>query len=222
LLALAYLLWALIERPCRHGILKLWPNNPAAKLHPASIQTRAPVSQPSWRGISVAAATIAVLLFSSRYVVANYPKLRTLSASDAEKIVMTGPAELRDISFGGKFKLFGLTTTMANNGVHLQLIWQAIGTQPLIYSNEIQVNDFHGWGIASVDEPQDVHQHAAGAGQIWETDIRVPKRLLGQAVSLALIVHDGPAMLKIENGPRDMDNQRLLIDLPAQSSTSGR
>jgi peptidoglycan/LPS O-acetylase OafA/YrhL len=216
-LSTAYLLWALVERPFRRGILKLWPGNPKANASRAGGKIDAAISRPSWRSTIAAAVALVILLLGSRHITANYPKLKVIGWSEAQSIARAGPPNLRQVSFGGKFTLIGSKVSMAGNGIHLQMAWQSMGSQPLIYSNAIQVNDVHRWGIATIEEPQDIPRRIAEAGKIWETDIRIPRRLLKQAASLALIVHSGPEILQADRGSRDSNNQRLLIELPPQS-----
>jgi peptidoglycan/LPS O-acetylase OafA/YrhL len=76
ILALAYLIWAVIERPCRHFLVNLWPTsvNAAAVDLPASMirpkgeitSARSAIVLPSKRGILIASIILLVLLLLVR------------------------------------------------------------------------------------------------------------------------------------------------------------
>jgi hypothetical protein len=72
-LASAYLVWCLIERPCRHALVKLWPTRtnliavelPASMITPEGAPAEPPhrwTVLPSWRGVAVSAAILMLSL----------------------------------------------------------------------------------------------------------------------------------------------------------------
>ena len=78
-LAIAYLVWALVERPCRHLLTKLWPTPatttvvelPASMISPQGVPVRPMHSQvilPSRQGVLIASSVlIAVSIFAALY-----------------------------------------------------------------------------------------------------------------------------------------------------------
>jgi peptidoglycan/LPS O-acetylase OafA/YrhL len=72
ILAMAYLIWAVIERPCRHFLLNLWPapvnatvvELPASMIRPKGVMSSAgsAIVLPSKRGILIASSVLLVLV----------------------------------------------------------------------------------------------------------------------------------------------------------------
>ena len=111
ILVLAYLVWAVIERPCRHWLVSLWPtpSNAMVVELPASMITpegtpvktrRTSLLLPSRSGILIASAMLGILLAGCFYLLKIRSSLQRISSEEAARLASRTPEEFRGVRFG--------------------------------------------------------------------------------------------------------------------------
>lgn len=225
LLVLAYCVWAIIERPCRHWLVSLWPTPsnaiavelPASMItpegHPAKMRQTA-LLLPSRTGALVAILTLAALLAGCFYLLKVRSSLDRISSAEAMQLAERTPVEFRGPRFGDRFILLGAEYRKGQAESTLELVWESIDTQRLEFHTAVHLTDDEGKILAQADFDQDSRASEVPPGTIWRDLIRLPdSKVRGAAIVAIGLLHDGE-WLKVDRGPRDWDDRRLLIAIP--------
>ena len=224
LLVSAYWVWAVIERPCRHWLVSLWPTPTNAMLVelPASMITpdgvpvktrRTSLLLPSRIGIVAASAILAVLLAGCFYVLKIRFSVQTISAADAGRLTERTQEDLRGVRFGDRFILLGAECRQEKGRTVLDLAWQSIGVQRLEYHTAVHLTDETGKIRGQADFDQDSRASEVQPGMIWRDVITLPADKIAGSTDVAIGLLRGNDWLPADRGPRDWGNQRLLIPI---------
>ena len=140
-----------------------------------------------------------------------------INPADAEQLVASGVPEIRNVGFGGKFTLLGVTSRPAGDGLLFELAWQANGKQKLDYLVPVHALDASGGIVGQVDFRQDEKRRVVADGAMWRDDVIIPRETLVGAVSIGFgLMDDGGTWLPVDRGPRDQDLLRLLLPVPPE------
>lgn len=224
-LTVAWLVWALVERPCRHFLVRLWPTKsntvtgelPASMITPsgAPVNThRERILLPSRAGFFVAFSVFAILMSGGIYLARFRPTIDPLSAVEAERIAAGTFVEMRDVRFGERFILRGFEFKSARDGLALDLVWQSIGEQRLEYLAATHFVDGAGKIVGQSDHPQDRARASVSADMLWHDVIPIPASKARGATAVAVGFLRESEWLPADRGTRDWDGRRLLIPLP--------
>ncbi len=213
-LTMSYFVWAVIELPARKFLVGLLKAKPRVQPEKVSPTTGPFLLRPSWKTVTANTLVLAIALGCAAAVVANYSPA-WLSQSEAARIIANSQPELRNIRFSDHLVLQGAQITDVGDGLLVTLAWQSPSNQKIDYSGAIQVIDVHGWGIAQFGGPIDERSKTVTAGTNLREEIFVPKEKLAGGVSLGLLLKRDEKILPIDNGPRDYNNGRLVMKLPA-------
>jgi hypothetical protein len=121
------------------------------------------------------------------------------------------------VRFGGRFILDAVDFQAKGNGFRLRMVWESAATQSLDCEVAVHLVDESGKILAHANFMQRVDGGSVGAGDVWVDEVELPAEKLTGAVSvgLALAHYPGPDLLPPDSGPRDWNDQRLLIPLPS-------
>ena len=231
ILVLAYLVWAVIERPCRHWLVSLWPtpSNAMVVELPASMITpegtpvktrRTSLLLPSRSGILIASAMLGILLAGCFYLLKIRSSLQRISSEEAAQLAARTPEEFRGVRFGDRFILLGAQCKQERGEATLELAWQSIGVQRLEFHTAVHLTDDSGKIRAQADFDQDTQSGEVQPGTIWRDVVHLPAAKLADATAMAIGLLHGDEWLPADRGPRDWGNRRLLIPLDSAAQDS--
>ena len=220
LLLLAWLIWAVVERPMRTWIVSLWPARKAARDDRGTrARTRHGIREvifrPSWREFSVGSATLLVLLVPvGMSLLQSEGRVKRADHAEASAVAEHGVQAVRGARFGENIELVGAVLTPATGGMELQLAWRCVHEVRLEYMVAVHLLDETRKILAQLDFAQDIKQARVTPGAVWMDRVSMPAaKLKGvQQVGIALYIPGG-GMEPIDRGPRDWDEHRLLLPL---------
>jgi len=139
----------------------------------------------------------------------------SISTQRTVEIVNETDPQYRGIVFGDKFTLLGQQIIKAQDGLQVQLIWKSLVEQELSYQHAIHLLDDGGQGVSTLDYAQDKNRNIVKAGTVWLDKIDLPRNKLEKVVSLGVGIYTLPdlKLLSVDEGPRDLDAKRLLLQL---------
>jgi hypothetical protein len=141
------------------------------------------------------------------------------SAKDPEiaAVVEGSDPALRDLVFGERFRLLGLSSRPAGDGLELRIAWEAMKSAALDRMIAVHLlGDDPEKILAQADYPQDSKGRTVAAGFRWIDVVNLPAAKLPGAtkVALQLYVPGGSApALPADRGPRDWGNTRVHFPL---------
>ncbi|TAN64843.1 MAG: acyltransferase [Methylobacter sp.] len=207
----SYLMWALIEMPGRRFIL----GDGQKKMHGTQVMRASWYSHFNLNRNTVSAAIVLACLLTPIYF--SLENINRISSSDAD--VMT-PKELRSVmgtGFGNLFVLRGVKIVHQGEGLCIDLAWESLVEQELIYTNAIHITDANGNILAQADYKQPMSKMTPKQGTIWKDSILISADKLQSGdskLAIALYPHNQPKqLLPVDKGDRDWGNHRLLINL---------
>jgi hypothetical protein len=147
----------------------------------------------------------------------------TVSQEQIDAVVEASDPRYRDVRFGTRFRMLGLTTTRRTEGVWnsqgvvLRIAWQALAAGRLDRIVAVHLVD-DGGGIRA---QADYVQHRRGAtveqGAVWLDEILLAEAKLAGATGIGIcLYHMTEPHLPIDRGPRDWNGLRLRVALPAE------
>ena len=143
-----------------------------------------------------------------------------ISSTDAEQLAAASQTEVRNVGFGGKFTLLGVTSRTTGDGLLIELAWKANGKQKLEYLVPVHALDADGKIVGQADYRQDEKRREVADGDMWRDDVMIPRETLLNATSIGVgLMGDGEKWLPPDRGPRDQDLLRLLLPVPPELST---
>ena len=209
----SYLMWALIEMPGRRLILGVGQK----EMHGTKAMRK------SWhthlnlnRRTIPAAITLAGLLTAIHFSMGN---INHISPSEAAKIT---PQELRSVvgtRYGNLFALRGINVEHKSEGITIDLAWESLVEQKLVYTNAIHLTDTNGNILVQADYKQPMNRVSLKPGSIWKDLIFISKdKLKGGEKKLAIALFQNvnnsvSNLLPVDRGNRDWDGKRLIVPL---------
>lgn len=208
-LVAAHLLWAFVERPARRWLLGY--RTSVARDNSRDWLTVA-VRQWRWQVVEMSVFIIAIV-----FIVRWQPVVHIAGADSmgAEAIAVTTPQNLRDVVFSDRFRLVGATVNQSASGITLQLAWQSVGVQKLVYAVIVQPLDAAGDPLTVYSQPQDQLERTADDGTIILQTFAIPPEVAANANTIGVVLYrNPPEYLVADRGPRDNEGRRLLITVP--------
>ncbi|MFI5174100.1 MAG: hypothetical protein ACHQKY_04530 [Terriglobia bacterium] len=135
-----------------------------------------------------------------------------IDRATAETIIRSTDAPLRNIKFGDQFLLLGVVLHHDQEGLTIELAWEALKDENLDYVNFIHLLSSAGRVVGQADYPQDFLQGEIKKGVQWRDVIHLSNEQLAGARRIGLgIYHPSNPPLIIDHGPEDTDGHRLII-----------
>ncbi len=209
LLLASYLMWALIEMPGRRLLLGRGQN----KIHGTKVMRASWHHHLNLNRNTLSAATVLVCLLVSIYF--SMGNVKRISPCDADAMTAKGLTSVIGTRFGDLFALRGIKIEQKAEGLYVDLAWESLVEQELIYTNGIHLTDATGNILAQADYKQPMNRLKVKQGTIWKDSIFIPKnKLTGGERKLAIILYkNANDFLLVTQGERDWNNHRLLVSL---------
>jgi len=132
---------------------------------------------------------------------------------------------LRDVTFGHRFRLLGVTldrAVMQPDGSQvavLRLAWEAVAAGPLDRLVAVHFVDETGVILSGADYPQHIRRLHVNRGTRWIDERRIPQSQLTGVTGLGFcLYHQTEPRLLADRGPRDWADERVRIPLSALRS----
>jgi peptidoglycan/LPS O-acetylase OafA/YrhL len=210
ILLASYVMWSLIEMPCRRLMLGSREKN----MHGTEVMKESWQSNIHLYRRTLSAAIILFSLVTTFYFLwGNNPN----RISEEEAATMT-PNNLKSFvgtRFGNLFELRGVRLERTKDGIYIHLAWENLIEQNLTYSTGVFTTDVDGNILVNINAPQPITRTAEKEGARWEQTTLIPSDYLTNTErNLAIVVYEGNSdPLFVDRGDRDWGNRRLLIDL---------
>jgi hypothetical protein len=208
LLLASYLMWALIEMPCRRLML----GQAQKKIHGTNAMRESWHSHLNLNRNTISATIILTCLLTWFYL--SIENINRISPSDADNMT---PKELQSVvgtRFGNLFMLRGVNIVYEDKGLRIEFVWESLVDQKLAYNNAIHFTNAKGDILTQADYVQPIDKVDAKRGAIWKDSIFISKdQLKGGESKLAITLYQPNILLPVDRGDRDWDNHRLLINL---------
>jgi hypothetical protein len=208
LLLASYLMWALIEMPGRRLML----GRDQKKIHGTKIMRASWHHHLNLNRNTISASIVLTCLIASIYF--SMGNVNPISKADADAMT---PKELQSVvgtRYGNMFVLRGVSITHNMEGLHIDLAWESLVEEKLIYTNGIHLTDAKGNILLQADYPQPTSRMGKKPGTIWKDHIFIAKdKLKGKESKLAITLYQMNQVLSVDRGDRDWENLRLLINL---------
>ena len=206
----SYLMWSLIEMPCRRWML----GRGQKEIHGTKVMLQ------SWhshlnlnRKTLSAAAVLTCLVVSINFTLENNPN--RISEAEADSTTPNNLKSLVGTRFGDQFLLRGVGIVHKQEGLFIYLAWESLVKQDLTYTTRLYLTDIDGNNLFFASLKQPKTRTAEKSGALWgETMLLPADKLRGMESKLAIAVYQVSSdPLRVDRGNRDRDNHRLLIDL---------
>jgi len=209
LLLSSYLMWALIEMPCRRLML----GRGAGNIHGSKVMLESWHSHLNLNRKSLSAAAILTCMVTAIYF--SIGNVQRISPSDADAMTPSVLKYVVGTRFGDLFMLRGVKIMHKQEGLAIYLAWESLVEQKLTYSNGVFLTDVNGNNLINFNYKQPLHRDAEKQGDIWTDSFIFPaSQLKGGERKLAIVVFQGDSdPLLVDRGERDWGSRRLLIDL---------
>ena len=212
LLLLSYIIWSGIELPCRRLIVQALLRK---RERSSSGITPKSFLEGSRRGLISASLLLAFLAIPIVWIVNTPRRPHFISSEQAQEKITTAANDVRDINFGRRFLLRGVTIDFLRNPVALHLIWMGVGREKLEYTLLVQLLDRDRKTLWRTSLPQSEVPLKVTAGQHWENVISIPKDRFPGATHLAIsLLNTNQKRLVPDRGPLDSEKRRVLIPIP--------
>lgn len=205
----SYLMWALIEMPCRRLLL----GQAKRQIHGTTVMEKSWASHLNLNPKTISAAVIFICSITAIYF--SMGNIHRMSAADSDAMT---PKELQSVvgtNFGNLFLLRGIKIVRKPEELLISLAWQNLIEQKLIYTNRLYLTDINGNILLIANLKQPLTRTAEKQGMIWWDSIAIPTdKLRGRESKLAIAIYqDNDDFLTIDRGERDWNNHRLLFNL---------
>lgn len=216
LLTGSYLLWSIVEKPCRKTIVRL------AAGSPSTFQNTKYQGRFSPLKILPAFVILLVLVLPVVFFVKNTPAIVRIGKDEARLISEKSPEKYRNVEFGDKFVLVGTEFIQSDGDKKLRLVWKAKKKAELSMMVAVHFLDKEGNIVGKADYFQSHRMISSGwvpKGAIWRDEIPVSDKYYTTSQTVGICIYKNRNLLVISNGPTDWNGKRLLIDLPRFEST---
>jgi peptidoglycan/LPS O-acetylase OafA/YrhL len=216
-LLIAYLIWALVERPCRTFLRNFWLPRPAIAAAASNAHQpwwrdfRVPSS---WRGILGSMVALSLIAIPVAWATHHRLSVAMVDHTYAEELAARGLKEARQVHFGLQFILVGADIRPAAQGLRVELVWQSQAAQRLQYYNALQLRDRAGNLVGRIDYIQTQMREETENGVLWRDIITIPPEKLHGATTLALGLFLPPSTVLEVDQNASRDKHWLLLPLP--------
>lgn len=208
LLLSSYLMWALIEIPGRRFIL----GRDQGGIYGTKVMNESWCSNINWdRKKSWASSALICLVY---FIYTSLINTHLISAASADRMTPKELQYLVGTRFGNLFVLRGVNVEHKHEGMLIKIAWESLADQPVKYLNGIHLLGDSSDILAQADYPQPVNVNIEQNGTLWKDSIFISKeKLNGKERRLAIVLYQKTGeILPINQGNRDWDNHRLLIN----------
>lgn len=206
-LIVSHLMWAIVERPCRDGIINLLSPG-SRKIIPVAHQAPAPRGSNRlvrWLFQPTVISVVFEVLFVSAAAIGIYIAIHvgpTIVPVNAEQLALLQKRTLPNIAgtrFADRFEFVSAMTSPATSGVKLDLVWRSLKSQRLDCVVGVRLLDATGATIANADYPQDDNRSFIEQGLVWDDTVTIPEEQIGPATDVAVSIYpdDGGDSLPI-------------------------
>ncbi|MFH1154088.1 MAG: acyltransferase [Pseudomonadota bacterium] len=208
ILLVSYLLWEIVEKPCRKMIINLGKGlgflGMGQEVH--SVARKKSI----W-----ATVLVFCILMSPLYGLKQDDlKISVIDEAKAESLSGNSVYGLSDIRFGSQLMLKSII--LDDSLTHsMKLVWSSLGRVTLQYRVAVHFLDRDGKILSQADYDQSHSPNRkgkVGKNTFWVDDIDlslIPDTV--HAIGLALFTERDMKLLPISDGPRDWNNTRLII-----------
>jgi peptidoglycan/LPS O-acetylase OafA/YrhL len=213
----SYLMWALVEMPCRRLILGRW----GQEMHATEAMQKSWVRHLNWNRVTLTVSIVLASLLAAIYFSMGIVRL---TPSEADQVT---PEQLRRFAgtrFGNLFMLRGVNIVRKPEGIYVELAWESLIEQELTYTTGIHLTDESGKILDQADYKQPQSGKAEKAGTIWKDSVFLSaSKLSGRDGKLAIALFEVPRnLLPIDRGDRDWGDRRLLLPIPSLGAGQGQ
>ena len=209
ILAASYLMWSLVEMPGRrillgkskssmHGTALMknsWHINPAMKLRN-----------------SVAILIISIITIS--FFILSPRNINQITPEDAASLTPDYLKSSVNTRFGNQFMLRGVNVFKEKGIIKFQLAWESLIKQNLNYATGLFFTDSTGQNLFNANFNQPSINGPEEAGGLWLEEVSVNEGNSTGLRYIGLVLFQGEEdPLLVDNGKRDWNSRRLLIDL---------
>lgn len=140
---------------------------------------------------------------------------------EVQRIVMAGVAEAKDVRFDDRYELVGAATRLTLDGVVLETAWKSLKKQRRECLVAVHLTDKEGKILAQADYRQSEGEVTEGV--FWREETIIPCEKFDGASAIGIgLLESGDKWLFADRGPRDLENRRLLLPIPAQLPEPGK
>lgn len=138
-----------------------------------------------------------------------------ISSAEAQRIALAGASEAKGVRFENRYELVGAAMRLTMDGVVLETAWKSLRKQRRTCLVPVHLTDKEGTILAQADYRQ--QEGEVPEGIFWREAVTIPYEKFSGAIAIGIgLLESGDKWLAADRGPRDMENGRLLLPLPAQ------
>lgn len=203
-LALSIVLFKLVEMPCKSALIALYERD-----FKKSIQVPA---KAVWKfSTSSLCAVVAVLVLVPMFTLADH-RVKQVTSSDVQKILVSTSKDLRNIRFGQSVVLLGYQVHPKAGGLEIQFAWQMNSTSD--YGRFIHICDRDGKVVGHGPREDEMFKNAKLGSRFVDT-VYLVDDALKDGCSIGVGFHKkGVGMPIVNKGPRSLGNRRLDLVTP--------
>lgn len=143
------------------------------------------------------------------------PLPNEISSAEAQRIALAGVPEAKDVRFDNRYELVGAATRLTIDGVVLETAWKSLKKQRRECLVPVHLTDKEGKILAQADYRQSAGEVPEGI--FWREEAPIPYEKFKGASAIGIgLLETGDKWLFADRGPRDLENRRLLLPIPAQ------
>ncbi len=210
LLTGSYLLWSIVEKPCRTVIVRFAGGSRSILRDIKYGSIFSPLKTlPAFVILLVFVVPVAVF-------VKNTPLIVRIDKDEALTICEKCPEKYRNVEFGDKIVLLGIGFDQCAGDKRLRLLWKAKKKVQLSMVVGVHFLDKEGNIVGQADYPQSHRMNSsdwAQKGAIWLDEIPIGDNYRAVSQAVGICIYKNRSLLTIYNGPTDWNGKRLLIDL---------
>jgi len=161
-------------------------------------------------------ATITLICFLNCFSRSQTGFCQTVSRTKLDQMLQDQSFKQQDELFGDQFCLRASKKNVSQDEVQINLVWQSAKNQRLLYATNVDLLDINGRRIQRKVCFQDADMRSVDAGAILEeqVDFKLTEDQIIKIKKIGVSIADPTNhSLYIQNGQRDSNNERLLIEL---------
>jgi peptidoglycan/LPS O-acetylase OafA/YrhL len=213
---------SLIESPCRRFVLSFGKSQKNVEVTASGADRAGSGIAKIWHiwqiwhknmRLPICAAEATALIALSVWMTTEF---RFVPPASARGTVSHSIPSARDLEFADRFKLDGLKLSRKADGLHVESVWQSLGSQKLTCGTVMTVRNARGEKLSSVMFVQDNFARSAVAGQLWQDKFIVPEAQLKDAVVISMSLYDpiGHKLLPFKNASNSVAATELALSIP--------
>lgn len=227
---ISYLLFIVVEKPCRKWIINIPKNISAYKenrnlkshnLLEGNLDQTKEISFKRYitnKKVWISLVCLCIIILSVRFGIGNLAFY--ISSSEANKkhsiTVDTINTEQKEFLFDKKFMLSSVTMDIQSNGTYkLEMLWETLEDVKLKYSIGVHILDNSNNIIYNTQIIQNINMKYVKSRTMWANNVRLPKDIIEKANNIGIAVYESPDsmeyFLPVISGESDWDGHRLLI-----------